>query len=224
MIHLHNSLTTLADPFAAGSNKPAAAHTAVNSFRNALTDVTSPTPLPFSGDPNQGQVTGAPATTGDSGSTSASGGTFATEPYNPFAQAASNTWVGVPVSSPSDSSAATSGNNAASSANADPALAFDNAYWAQQPPAVQALRTMQDPEQRSAYAHQLASQGYTIDVPIMAWGWDPSLVTSMRQADGYTWVPSAMQSPVEVAPGLGAIGNLSAYDPKSPPAGSIAVS
>jgi hypothetical protein len=82
---------------------------------------------------------------------------------------------------------------------------------------------MQDPEQRAAYAHTLASEGYTIDVPIMVWGWDPSIVTSMRQADGYTWVPSATQNPVAVAPGLGALGNLPAYDPNNPPPGSILV-
>lgn len=102
--------------------------------------------------------------------------------------------------------------------------AFDNAYWASQPAAVQALRNMQDPEQRTALATQLASEGYSIDVPIMVWGWDPSIVTSMREADGYTWVPSALQNPVEVAPGLPSVGSLAAYDPNNPPAGSIMVS
>ena len=219
MIHLHNSLTTLADLFSAGSNKPAAGHLAGDSFRNALTDASSsaPLPQPIGSDPNQGQVTGAPSATGDSGNT----GSSDSEPYNPFAQAASNSWAGLPVASASQ---ATSSKNPAPTAAADPTLAFDNAYWAQQPTAVQALRSMHDPEQRSAYAHTLASEGYTIDVPIMVWGWDPSIVTSMREADGYTWVPSAMQNPVGSAPGLGSTGNLAAYDPKSPPAGSIAVS
>ncbi len=53
---------------------------------------------------------------------------------------------------------------------------------------------------------QLASEGYSIDVPIMVWGWDPSITTAMRQADGYTWVPSALQNPVEDAPGLPGMG------------------
>ena len=57
----------------------------------------------------------------------------------------------------------------------------------------------------------------------MVWGWDPSIVTSMRQADGYTWVPSALQNPVEVAPDFPPSGTLAAYDPNNPPAGSIAV-
>jgi hypothetical protein len=38
---------------------------------------------------------------------------------------------------------------------------------------------------------------------------------------GYTWVPSALQQPVEVAPGLTYAG--ASYDPSKPPAGSIAV-
>jgi hypothetical protein len=105
----------------------------------------------------------------------------------------------------------------------DAQQAFDNAYWAQQPAAVQPLRTMQNPEQRAALATQLAGEGYSIDVPIMVWGWDPSIVTSMRQADGYTWVPSALQNPVESAPGLPGMGTDTAYNPNSAPAGSIAV-
>ena len=109
------------------------------------------------------------------------------------------------------------------SAPLDAQQAFDNAYWAQQPAAVQPLRTMQNPEQRAALATQLAGEGYSIDVPIMVWGWDPSIVTSMRQADGYTWVPSALQNPVETAPGLPGMGTDAAYNPNSAPAGSIAV-
>ena len=105
----------------------------------------------------------------------------------------------------------------------DAQQAFDQAYWAAQPPAVQALQNIQNPEQRAAMATQLANEGYSIDVPIMVWGWDPSITTAMRQAEGYTWVPSALQSPVDVAPGLASMGSLAAYDPSNPPAGSIAV-
>ncbi len=82
---------------------------------------------------------------------------------------------------------------------------------------------MQNQEQRAALATQLANEGYSIDVPIMVWGWDPSITTAMRQAEGYTWVPSALQSPVEDAPGLPSIGTVAAYNPNNPPAGSIAV-
>jgi hypothetical protein len=97
----------------------------------------------------------------------------------------------------------------------------DQAYWAEQPPAVQALQNM-DPADRGAAALQLAQQGYTIDVPIMAWGWDPLTTMVERQNYGYTWVPSAMQPMVPLAPGLSFPG-LQSYDPKSPPEGSIAV-
>jgi hypothetical protein len=101
-------------------------------------------------------------------------------------------------------------------------LSFDESYWASQPPAVQQLQNIQDPAQRTEAATQLAQDGYTIDVPIMVWGWDPQLTTQLRQADGYTWVPSAEQQPVEVAPGLTFAGGAS-YDPTNPPAGSIIV-
>jgi hypothetical protein len=105
----------------------------------------------------------------------------------------------------------------------DAQQAFDNAYWASQPAAVQALQNVENPEQRSLMATQLANEGYSIDVPIMVWGWDPSITTAMRQADGYTWVPSALQNGVEDAPGLPAVGTIAAYDPNNAPTGSIAV-
>jgi hypothetical protein len=138
--------------------------------------------------------------------------------YNPFLQAAySNPFQS--ASTPSTTQSAANAN----SAPLDAQQAFDDAYWAAQPAPVQALRTMQDPEQRTALAAQLAGDGYSIDVPIMVWGWDPSITMAMRQADGYTWVPSALQNPVEDAPGLPSIGTTAAYNPNSPPAGSIAV-
>jgi hypothetical protein len=101
-------------------------------------------------------------------------------------------------------------------------VSFDDAYWSKQPAAVQQLRNVQDPTQRTQLATQLAHEGYSIDVPIMAWGWDPAITTQARQSMGYTWVPSALQKPVEVAPGLSLPGQTS-YDSAHAPAGSIAV-
>jgi hypothetical protein len=100
-------------------------------------------------------------------------------------------------------------------------LTFDQAYWASQPAAVQQLQTIQDPTQRAQVAQQLTQQGYSIDVPIMVWGWDPGTTTASREAMGYTWVPSAGQQPVEAAPGIAFQGE--SYNPNNPPAGSIAV-
>jgi hypothetical protein len=97
----------------------------------------------------------------------------------------------------------------------------DQAYWAEQPPAVQALQTMPD-DQRYSYAQQLASEGYSIDVPIMVWGWDPLATMVMRQNDGLTWVPSGLQPNIPVAPGDSFPG-LPSYDPTNPPPGSIPV-
>jgi hypothetical protein len=99
---------------------------------------------------------------------------------------------------------------------------FDDSYWAKQPEAIRALRDIDDLDKRSELATQLATQGYAVDVPIMVWGWDPAKVTSLRQSFGYTWVPSAFQDSVEIAPGLSGM-TRQPYDPQNPPAGSIAV-
>jgi len=103
-----------------------------------------------------------------------------------------------------------------------PQESFDDAYWAAQPSAVQALRNIDDYDQRSQMASQLAAKGYNIDVPIMVYGWDPAKITAARESYGYTWVPSALQNPVAEAPGISTSGTKP-YDPNNPPAGSIAV-
>jgi hypothetical protein len=99
---------------------------------------------------------------------------------------------------------------------------FDDAYWAAQPTAVQALRNVEDYDQRTQLAAQLSAQGYSIDVPIMVYGWDPAKITAARESYGYTWVPSAMQKPIAEAPGISTPG-AKPYDPNNPPSGSIAV-
>ncbi len=98
--------------------------------------------------------------------------------------------------------------------------AFDQAYWAAQPPEVQALQSLASPQ---AAALSLATKGFTIDVPIMIWKWDPWKVMRLRVQYGYTWVPSALQPPIQEAPGVNEPG-LQPYDPNNPPAGSIKVS
>jgi hypothetical protein len=98
----------------------------------------------------------------------------------------------------------------------------DDEYWARQPAAVQQLRNIGDYVQRSQMAGQLAAEGYSIDTPVMVWGWDASKTTQLRQGFGYTWVPSAMQAPVTAAPSLSG-GSLTAYNPLDPPSGSIPV-
>ena len=100
---------------------------------------------------------------------------------------------------------------------------FDQAYWASQPPEVRALIGVADQDQRGAQAAQLASRGFTIDVPIMVWGWDPYQVMSLRANYGYTWVPSALQPAVAMAPGVSIPGAMP-YDAAHPPAESIRVS
>ena len=100
---------------------------------------------------------------------------------------------------------------------------FDQAYWASQPPEVRALPSIEDQGGRANRAAGLAAKGFVIDVPIMVWSWDAYLVMKLRSDFGYTWVPSALQSPVTIAPGLSAPGAVP-YDAAHPPSGSIRVS
>ena len=99
---------------------------------------------------------------------------------------------------------------------------FDDQYWAAQPPAVQALRNIDDLDERQRLAGSLMAAGYKIDVPIMVWGWGAQNTTNLRQAYGYTWVPHAMQEAIKIAPGLSMPG-VDAYDPNNPPPDSILV-
>jgi hypothetical protein len=100
---------------------------------------------------------------------------------------------------------------------------FDQAYWASQPLQVQALEGITNQDQRATQAAELATSGFIIDVPIMVWAWDAYLVMTMRGQFGYTWVPSALQPPVTIAPNIAQPGVV-AYDPLHPPPGSIKVS
>lgn len=101
---------------------------------------------------------------------------------------------------------------------------FDSAYKLSQPTEVQALMASQDDfEARETRAAELATKGFTIDVPIMVWQWDPYLVMKMRKDYGYTWVPAALQPNVSIAPNVSQPGTV-AYDPDHAPAGSIKVS
>jgi len=237
MIHLHTMILTGPEAPATGKashNTDPVSRTASHSFRSALSEASSPTVAKFDADPNEGQVKPATSstsaavasTTPSAASSTAATSTASTSAYDPFLQAASGnttptTATTAKTSAPTTTTAASTSKDVSGTA-AESTEAFDNSYWASQPAAVQTLRNMPE-SQRTEYAQQLAAEGYSIDVPIMVWGWDPSLVTSMRQADGYTWVPSAMQNPVEDAPGLGAVGNMAAYNPNVAPAGSIIV-
>ena len=96
-------------------------------------------------------------------------------------------------------------------------------YWAAQPPALQALRSESDEVSKAKLAESLAKDGYKIDVPIMVWGWDALKAMKLRADFGYTWVPSALQPNIQIAPGLVMYGMIP-YDPDNPPPGSIKVS
>jgi hypothetical protein len=235
MIHLHSMFSSETNISNAAQNNSAVLSQAhLDSFHGALSDAVSSTLEKFGIHPNDVNIsiTRASEEASPADTTPAAGTSTSSEApnggYDPFLQAAfSNPYSTAPTesstSTTSASTPASSSTTESGSSAVDQQEAFDNAYWASQPAPVQALRTMQNQEQRAAVATQLASEGYSIDVPIMVWGWDPSITMAMRQSEGYTWVPSALQNPVEVAPGLPSLGTLAAYNPNNPPAGSITV-
>lgn len=206
--HVQNSLLSEIGPRAMGQNKSAAQeHASLENFHGALTAAREFIAAGAAkGEPTAPETTNPVATL---------------PPTHP-----TSSLPLPPMMTPTTTPAATTTSTTAPAVSEAPVenaqQAFDHAYWANQPAAVQALRTA-DPSERSTMAAQLASEGYKIDVPIMVWGWDPSIVTSMRQAEGYTWVPSALQNPVEMLPGLPSMGGLAAYNSSNPPANSILV-
>jgi|SRR5579871_4665027 len=192
-----NGVSPFSTGTAAGSSLVNANPATSASFQSQLTEALTTTLKQFGINPNSVNLSIAPLAS-------------TTSPVSPFAAAA--------TANTSPTTAQTSD----STATQDPILSFDDAYWASQPPAVQALRNIDDPSQRAMAAAQLAASGYSIDTPIMVWGWDPSKVTTLRQDMGYTWVPSAFQNSIGAAPGTG-VASV-AYDPTHPPSGSIPVS
>jgi hypothetical protein len=199
-------------------------------FQSALSSALSATLQQFGINPNSVTLSITPATTAGTTSTTASAttGAAAVTPFSAASTAAnavsatpaaSSTAATTAETTPSAPSA-TSAAEASSSVESDES--YDNAYWASQPSAVQALRNIDDYSQRSELAAKLSAEGYDIDVPIMVYGWDPAKITAARESYGYTWVPSAAQTPVEQAPGISTPGGT-AYNANNPPAGSIAV-
>ena len=201
------------------------------SFQNELSAALTATLQKFGLDPNNVSITiGTGADSGAPGKARIS--------HTPQIAATPFSAVNIPASTTPASTASVSTTPAATTPSGSPPpnaigsggtltmeqiQPFDDAYWAKQPAPVQALRDIDDEDQRMQLAGQLARQGYAIDVPIMIWGWDPAKVTNLRMSYGYTWVPSALQPPVELAPGLPPVGTLLAYDPGNPTPGSILV-
>lgn len=172
------------------------------SFASALSEAFAETLSKFGIDPNSVQLTVDDAQSQTSGTSQNSGSGSGGSIINTAPSAA------VPASVVPASQATTPPAVAASSQSATASTHWyasnpvDDAYWAKQPAAVQQLREIQNQDQREQLGAELASQGYSIDVPIMVWGWDAGATTQLRQSDGYTWVPSALQQPVSAAPGV----------------------
>jgi len=210
-----------------GSASPNAQSSALSSqsFESDLSEAISDVLSQFGIDPGSVQLTVEDSTGENLGaSQNSAGGSTEADPSSTPVTAApvASAPAATPVAASATVTAAASTAAAGASAPAATPASFDDQYWSKQPPAVQQLRNIQDQGQRTQLGEQLASEGYSIDVPIMVWGWDASTTTQLRQSYGYTWVPSALQPPVESAPGLTDPG-LTPYDPNHPPAGSILV-
>lgn len=199
MIQLNGVSPFTTNSMADASIVATATQAARSSFQDQLSAALTATLEKFGIDPSKFALSIAPVATGSA-------------TPQPAASAVSSGVTPPPPSSPVDGTLKSQ----------DPALNYDDAYWASQPPAVQALRYMDDQTQRSELAGQLTAAGYKIDAPVMVWGWDPAKVTTLRQGMGYTWVPSGYQNPVAEAPGVDDHGSQP-YDPTNPPSGSIAV-
>jgi hypothetical protein len=101
-------------------------------------------------------------------------------------------------------------------------------YWAAKPPAVRAMREMPSGEARDKLALTLAQSGYLLDAPIDVWNWDAVTTMGVRQQLGFTWVPSALQAPLNGQIGIGPVppgairvstnaADFPPYDPPVPP-------
>lgn len=101
---------------------------------------------------------------------------------------------------------------------------FNAAYWGSFAPVVQALSGLEAfSAERMDAAIALAQSGHLIDHQIQAVGASAYETMKLRELYGYTWVPSLLQPPVPIAPGI-AIPGQPMYDATAPPAGSIKVS
>jgi hypothetical protein len=99
---------------------------------------------------------------------------------------------------------------------------FDALYKSLQPTAVKDLMEMPYGTSKIQKASQLAGEGYVIDGTIMVDGWDPFLTTQLRLQDGYTWVPSWLMPPIQIAPNESQ-GSTPPYDRAVMPPGAILV-
>ena len=214
MIQLNNTLLNTSSLFGpqdpTNTAAPQTSSQSTDGFQSALSAALSATLQEFGINPNQVTVSIAPAA-------SSTPMTPATDPFS-AAAAAANVGGTAPTPAIATPAAPTTTPATDTPASADSnggTQSFDDAYWAQQPPAIQALRSMDNFNARAQAASELSAKGYQIDVPIMVWGWDPVGVMTLRQQLGYTWVPSALQPPTEIIPGLMAAGTNSSA-PVSP--------
>lgn len=99
---------------------------------------------------------------------------------------------------------------------------FDAAYLASLRPVVRNAMQLDTEQERLDVLRGLADVGALIDEQIMVGRQSPFWTMYARWTGGYRWVPSALQPPIPVVPGVTYPG-LPSYDPDHAPADSIAV-
>jgi hypothetical protein len=119
--------------------------------------------------------------------------------------------------------------------NAADQVAFNAAYKASLPPALQSYMALPynafaagsatAPARITPVILLQAANQYSLDTQIAVWGWDPYLTDLGRIVQGYAWVPSFGQPNIPVGPGLStalvAPAGTPTYNPAAPPLGSI---
>src|SRR5581483_10445408 len=161
MIQFNSNPLAGAGTSGSGSTPSKTADFSLDSFESELSKAISQTLEKFGINPDSVNVSigsAAPAQKSSAKTTA----TAKDAGLTPFDPAITKSLAGPKTTSSASSAADTTA--AASAPPPDPAQAFNDAYWAKQPAAVQALRYVADPDQRSQMAGQLASEGYTIDV------------------------------------------------------------
>jgi len=101
---------------------------------------------------------------------------------------------------------------------------FDSAWWAAQDPRIQAFKNQpilpSTQGARQTALVTLAHEGCVVEPVVLLQGWDPWYLYNWAQPLGYTWVPSILMGPVELAPGLSQ-GSVPTYNPMMIPQGGI---
>ena len=107
---------------------------------------------------------------------------------------ATNDAASNPATTTTSSTGGSSSSASAASSDAGPAymqsaealakwMQAEKDYWSQQPAEVRAVEKA-PADERADLTSKLESEGYQVDMPVVAWGWDPIQLNFLRRQDG----------------------------------------